>query len=120
MSIHLNVRLSVERPKNSPKCPSLYGEAGRGEENFEFPNVLCKRKMWFPSTKSSGTVHFPRLRRATFCSGLRGDPAWRSVGDRLGRGPSEDEFIRKFEKEKLNLLMYESDVDLDSDDGFEF
>ena len=38
----------------------------------------------------------------------------------LSEPDSEDEFIRKFEKEKSNLLMYESDVDLDSDDGFKF
>ena len=25
---------------------------GRGEGNFEIPNVLCKRKTWFPSVKA--------------------------------------------------------------------
>ena len=91
MSTHLNVHLSVERPKNSPKCPSLCGEAGRGEGNFEFPNVLCKRKMWFPNPKPSETAQFSAPAAGNFSLGFTGGPSleecWRQTGSEDSRNP---------------------------------
>ena len=54
-------------------------------EILGFETFCVKEKCDFPAQNHLKLHNFPRLRRATFRWGLRGDPAWRNVGDRLGR-----------------------------------